>query len=461
MTLQQDDSVAIVTDRSEDQVFDCATKSISHSDIRKPQRDLTLMHSLRRVLGRSSPGLLLLVLVTLWFIPATQACPFCLSPGQTWAEMVAEADAIVLAKIKTVFAGSDDESPWATLEIVKIHKGQHHLSGKKIGETIRVNDYFAGDVGDLYLLRGTLSEVDSALVTETFATVDEPVSAGSNIQQTSASASSAVGNKPVAAVVPESNTKSLAWDLCQSVTTEAYQYIIAAPEPKADRQIRLAYFHPYLEHSDSLIAADAWGEFAASDYADIQRFAGHLSADRLRTWIAAADTSPERLGMYGMMLGLCGDPSDAAFLMQQVGIGSATDVRFGVEGLMGGLLILTREDGLKFLEKTRLQNPHASSLECFAVVQALQFLREYEPSLVEKQRLYSAMYPLLERPELREIVIRDLARWQDWTIVGKLSAIYDQCPETEFGTISAITGYLIVCQKANAETNPDVHAAAG
>lgn len=60
------------------------------------------------------------------------------------------------------------------------------------------------------------------------------------------------------------------------------------------------------------------------------------------------------------------------------------------------------------------------------------------------------MHPMLQREELREIVIRDLARWQDWTLVSQLAEIYQTCRTEDPRTTRAIIGYLLTFRKAAA-----------
>ncbi len=95
--------------------------------------------------------------------------------------------------------------------------------------------------------------------------------------------------------------------------------------------------------------------------------------------------SPERLGLYGMMLGLCGQPEDAEFLREQIGDPKpAKEFRFGTEGIMGGYLLLAGEDGLSYLEETRLKPTGVDYTEHFAVMQAVQFIWSYESDVISK-----------------------------------------------------------------------------
>ncbi|MDG2129956.1 MAG: hypothetical protein P8K08_18300 [Fuerstiella sp.] len=375
------------------------------------------------------------------------ACPFCLAPMQTWAEMVADAEVVVLAKLQITHEGSQTEKPYAVLEIVEVHKGRDVLPD---GRIVRMNDYLYGQAGDLFLLRGGLRSAEIPSVIETFAQ-DDANPTSSAIRKISASGTS---DSDVSSLRPQ----TFEWDWADGVSVRSYRYITAAPGPKKETQERLKYFLPFLETEGPLVAADAWGEFANADYEDIVASRKLFPADKLRTWISNKQTSPERLGLYGMMLGVCGSEQDAEFLEQQIGQPVSGEIRFGVEGLMGGLLLLTGEDGLSFLEETRLENANASQFDCFAVVQALQFVWAYEPELMQKQRLRSALYPMLEREDLREIAVRDLARWQDWKAVPLLTEVYEDCRNNDLRTVRAIIGFLFVCLKS--EQDGDTHVAA-
>jgi hypothetical protein len=383
---------------------------------------------------------------------AVSACPFCLAPMQTWAEMVADAEVVVLAKLLSTHVGSQTEDPFAILEIVEVHKGQGVLPASK---RVRMNDYVYGKKGDLFLLRGGLRDAEIPPVIETFAT-DGPEPVTGTVPRTIQKVSVADDSD---SVVSTSTLRTFEWDWADHVSIRSYRYITAAPDPETETPERLKYFLPFLETAGPLVAADAWGEFANAGYEDIVANGKLYPADKLRTWIADSQASPERLGLYGMMLGLCGTAQDANFLEQQIGLPTSGEIRFGVEGLMGGLLLLTGEDGLGFLEESRLKNADASQFDCFAVVQALQFVWAYEPDLIQKQRLRSALYPMLEREDLREIAVRDLARWQDWEAVPLLAGVYEDCRADDTRTTRAIVGFLFVCLKSDQPDDSQVAAA--
>src|SRR5262249_35069199 len=119
------------------------------------------------------------------------------------------------------------------------------------------------------------------------------------------------------------------WGSPIEVTEQSYAYIKGAPAPEIDPKQRLRYSLKYLENADAMVATDAYGEFANAAYADITALAADMPREKLRKWIVDPQLSPSRLGLYGLMLGLCGEEQDAMILKKKV-TESTSDFRLGV-----------------------------------------------------------------------------------------------------------------------------------
>lgn len=363
------------------------------------------------------------------------ACPLCLAPSQTWAEMVAEADVVLLGKLISKDEGSPKIAPFSLVKVVQIHKGGQLLPANKV---VRIEEYIFAEAGDLVLLKGSLQDANATQFTETFASDEPQPDAATEIRKVSAEE-----------VVESASQKlELQWDFYEQCTQAGFGYLIAAPSLEQDTQVRLKYFVPFLEHRDSLVATDAWSEFANAEYKDIKAISQSFSKDDLRTWIADPDAEPERRGLYGLMFGMCGTPDDIEFLRLQIGQPDSDEIRFGSEGLMGGFLVLSPEHGLQFLEESWLNNPQADAFDLLPVIKALQFAWTYEADCFEKERLRSALRPLLKREELREIVIPDLARWEDWNAVSLMADVYQASKTQDPRTVQALANFLVLCRQS-------------
>ncbi len=217
------------------------------------------------------------------------------------------------------------------------------------------------------------------------------------------------------------------------VSRSGWRYLKAMPPRSDSTPDRLRFFLRYQEHPDELIAADAYGEFANAPYEDIVVIRDVLQRRRLRQWIfdsrfSGGGAIQTRLGLYGMLLGLCGKSSDAD-LLKRVTIDDwkpDDDFRLGIDGMMGGYLLLTGESGLDVIDRTRLAGHDTPFSEIYAAMQALRFVWKHGDGVISRDRLRKSMRLLLNRPELTDLVIADLSRWQDWEIQPRLMQMYDQ-----------------------------------
>lgn len=250
---------------------------------------------------------------------------------------------------------------------------------------------------------------------------------------------------------------SLEWGVPVEVTKSSYNYVSEAPGPKEPLVKRLEFFLEYLEFPDDLVANDAYGEFANAPFVEIRKLKDKFPRERLRKWITNPETAVTRLGLYGLMLGLCGTEDDAKFMKNRI-TESTEDFRLGIDGIMAGYLLLTGEEGLKVLEDTKLKaGVKVPFSETYAAMQAVRFAWNYSEK-IKKDRLKQAMRLLLDRPEVADLVIADLARWKDWEIQDKLMKLYDQKDYDIPSIKRAIVRYMLVCAKDtkdDQEQNPE------
>jgi hypothetical protein len=115
--------------------------------------------------------------------------------------------------------------------------------------------------------------------------------------------------------------------------------------------------------------------------------------------------------------------------------------------VMAGYLLLTREKGLDVLDSAKLINTEVPFSETYAAMQALRFMWTYGDGAISKERLRQSMRLLLDRPELADLVIADLARWKDWSVQGRLMEVYDEEGYDIPSTRRAIVRYLLACTK--------------
>ncbi len=340
-------------------------------------------------------GLTLLTLLS--YAPTGTACPFCSAPSLTLTEQLTQANAAALVKWSGGQPAKDQDPGSTEYEIVEV---VHQPAASKLekGKKVTLARYRAAKVGDLYLLLGS--------------------TAGTTIE----------------------------WGSPIEVSEVAFNYMKHAPRPEVAPQTRLKYFVNFLENADAMVSTDAYGEFANAAYGDITPLAPLMPRDKLRKWINDPQISPGRLGLYGLMLGLCGREEDAVVLEKKIAE-STQEFRLGIDGVMGGYLLLTGEKGLDSIDESKFLSKKVPFSETYAAMQALRFMWQYGDGRIETERLRQSMRLLLDRPELADLVIADLARWKDWSVQERLMELYGQ-GEYDIPSIKrAIVRYMLAGTK--------------
>ncbi len=309
-------------------------------------------------------------------VGSLEACPFCSAPSLTLSQQLHQADSAVLIQWVGGERANKDEGKLGNT-IYEIVKVVHDSSGTaKKGERIVVDRFRESSPGDLFLLFGTKG-----------ATVE--------------------------------------WGSPIEITETGFNYVAQAPSKESKPTERLAYFAKFLEYPDQMISEDAYGEFANADYKDIKEVAvGKVfDAKKIRGWIANPETNATRLGLYGLLIGLSGTPEDAEFLRAKI-VEPASTYRLGIDGLISGYLMLAKDKGLEVIEETKLKDKKCSFSETYAAMQAIRFMWQYGDGAIGQERLRAAMRTLLDRPELADLVVTDLGRWNDWSVLDRLMELY-------------------------------------
>ncbi|MFN0052585.1 MAG: hypothetical protein ACKV0T_10355 [Planctomycetales bacterium] len=342
--------------------------------------------------------LLTIAVSALALVPDTvRGCPFCSAPSLTLSEQFSKADAAVLVKWVGGEMPKAEQPGSTTYEIVEAPRTPFKSVAK--GKKITLERYRAGKKGSLALLFGSRTK-------------------GEVIE----------------------------WGGPLEVTETSYKYIAEAPAADAPPEKRLGYYLKFLEFSEDTVSNDAYAEFANAPYKDIVPLADEMPREKLREWIMNPKTPASRIGLYGLMLGLCGTADDVALMEKKI-VEQTEDFRLGIDGVIGGYLLLTGEDGLKVIEDSKLLNKKAPFAETYAAMQALRFMWSFGNGRIAPDRLKSSMRLLIDRPELVDLVIADLARWKDWSLQERLMNLYGVEEYNVPSIKRAIIRYMIASTK--------------
>ena len=346
------------------------------------------------------------------------ACPFCSAPQLTMAEMISQSDHLLLGELVQATRPTSNSAGSVEFRIVEVGRSQDELL--KVDQAITLPFYVSGETGEQCALMGP-------------------------------------------------GTDYVNWQPPTKVTPESWDYIRNCPAPDKDperRGERLAWFLQYLEHAELLVSNDAYGEFAAAPYKIIRTLKDQMPREKLCQWLTDPGTPVTRVALYGMMLGMCGAKEDAVVLEKKI-MTIDSDFRLGLEGIMSGYVMLTGEEGLAKLEEAKIRHTTYTDesgeekklpfSETYATVNTLRFMKKYEPDRVPLERLVNSMYLLLDRPELSDLIIADLARWKDWSVQGRLMTMFDE-EQFQIPSIKrAIVRYMLACEKAGRK-DPEQYA---
>ncbi|MHB0958409.1 MAG: hypothetical protein ACYC0X_17365 [Pirellulaceae bacterium] len=344
------------------------------------------------------------VLLATLLVPVRSAlsCPFCTAVAQTFREEIAAMDAVVIAQLEKLPAPTSDKggasneaAPSATFTIIQFLKGETVVGAQKTLTTV-----FLGDAqrGEKYLVMG----------------IDPP---------------------------------QLVWSTPLKLNARQHQYLLDLMKLPDDEAERLEFFQAYLEDADSMLSADAYDEFARASYDSVKRLKPKMSRQQLLRWIADPNVSPTRKRLYFTMLGVCGTDQDATMLEQRL---RSTDPesRSGLDALIACYLTLRGPDGLPLIEELFLKGTGGTASDnypdVYAAIMALRF-HGTEGDVIPRARVLQAFSLVLDNPQMADLVIPDLARWQDWSQLERLIEMFKSANTKTSYVRMPIINYVRTC----------------
>jgi hypothetical protein len=169
---------------------------------------------------------------------------------------------------------------------------------------------------------------------------------------------------------------------------------------------------------------DAYKEFANAGYGDYRDMAKDLPADKIAGWVKDPRTPPFRLGLYGFMLGHCGQEAHIAVLRGRLEDPKTT---VGIDGLLAGYLLLKPKEGWHHVCAI-LRDPRHEWKQRYAALGTIRFFWEYRSDVVDKKELAEAVARLLEQKDIADQGINDLRKWQCWDMTGRILALCGKEP---------------------------------
>ena len=334
-----------------------------------------------------------LVLGTLMAGPIASACPFCSAVSQTLRQ---EMDAVVVATALQSDLTRNADTGQIKMRIETVLKG-----GELVEAGQEVTAVYFGDVakGRRFMLSGV-------------------------------------------------DPRDMQWS-CLPLTPKSEKYLekitqLADKEPSE----RLLFYYEYLQDEDSMLSRDAYDEFASTPYDEIKKIESALDHDTLVTWIQDPKMSPDRKRMYLTLLGICGDQEDLPMLESMLK-STQKSSRSGLDALIACYLTFAGEQGLPVIDELFLENRKASYADTYAAIMAVRF-HGSEGGVIARSALVQSLHHILDRPDLADLVIPDLARWKDWSQIDRIKQLFLAADaENNWVRVPAVN-YLRACPKPEA-----------
>ncbi len=237
-------------------------------------------------------------------------------------------------------------------------------------------------------------------------------------------------------------TDRMMWSTPMKLTDRTREYILAVQTLPPEGAERIRFFLDYLEDEESFMAFDAYDEFARTPYDDVKAIKPYMNRDKLIGWVQDPEVSINRKRLYFTLLGVCGSKEDLPLLERMIKSVEKRD-RAALDSLLACYLTLAGEAGVPLVEDRFLRDKEADYVDTYAAVAALRF-HGTESDIVPVPRIVQAVRLLLDRPEVADLVIADLARWKDWTVTDRLVDMFKNADEKTQWVRVPIIHYLRV-----------------
>ncbi|MEC8557160.1 MAG: hypothetical protein VXZ82_19325 [Planctomycetota bacterium] len=321
------------------------------------------------------------------------ACPFCSAVSQTLRQEMSAMDTVAIAKI---IPGSETDST-AQFRVSSIIRGDKLITTE---QKLTINYFGKPKEDQNFLIMG----------------VDPP---------------------------------ELLWSSPLPVSDVAVKYVEAIQKLPEENVKRLEFFINYLEHPESLLARDAYDEFASAPYSEIIALKPRMDRKQLLEWVQDTNLPPDRKRLYLVMLGVCGEKEDTK-LLEKMLTSDDPNRRAGLDAMIACYITLMGDSGLDLIDKQFLKNEKSQYADTYAAIMALRF-HGTDGGVIKKERVLKSMRLILDRPALADLVIPDLARWEDWSQIEKLTGLFKSADEKSSWVRVPVINYLRACPLPEAE----------
>jgi hypothetical protein len=223
----------------------------------------------------------------------------------------------------------------------------------------------------------------------------------------------------------------------------------AAKLDDKDAVARLGYCFKHLDSADPTVAADAFLEFARASDADIVKARSVLDPAKVRKLFTNPDTPSERLGVFALLLGLCGEKADADMLAGLIDRQPTPErVRENLGGMLAALTLLDEGRGWVAADAV-LSDAKRPFDQRLAAIGTVQFFRATRPAA--KPQILRCYRALLAKGDLADMAADDLRRWGWWDLTPDVLKHFDAPTHAAPVVRRGIVRYALQCPAEEAK----------
>lgn len=334
-----------------------------------------------------------------------QACPYCPTMKSTFFEDVRASDVAAIAELISMPDPPDSRENLPSDELIDSYKGKFRITK---------------------VLKG-----------------DQHVSPGDTVVAIYTGTEKPGVNFLMCAVDPA----DLQWASPQDLTERSQEYIEQVLKLPEATEKRLSFFVDYLDDEDEMLQNDAYEEFARADYDEVKAIKDEIDRERLVEWIKKG-TAPNHIkSLHFTLLSVCGRLEDAKMLEDALISEDDSQLTQMVASMASCYLTLMGVEGLPLIEDRFLRGGvlwDPEYVHTYGAIMAIRFLGE-RGGVIERARLVQSLRLVLQRPQLADLVIRDLARWEDWEAMPQLVQLFKDADTKTHWVRVPIVNYLRAC----------------
>jgi hypothetical protein len=148
-------------------------------------------------------------------------------------------------------------------------------------------------------------------------------------------------------------------------------------------------------------------------------------------------------------MGVAGGQGDIQLLERLLKSEDRKD-RAGLDALIGCYITLKGKKALPLIEDLFLKNENAEYADTYGAIMALRF-HGTEGGVVSREDVLVSLRCMLDRPKVADLIIPDLARWEDWDAMPRLVQLFKDADDKSSWVRVPVINYLRACPKPEAK----------